>query len=161
VTAARVRLVLYVSTDATCRSALGPPVSGEGRCRRALTPPADNQTWFFLAGAECAVRRSVSRWSARRRSLSSNDLDTRRRTAIIAAPRKNQRTRSGAGISPTKQAPLINNWMCRRKLNTALPPGGERSGRAQVGSLATVSQASVRDRPDDPLHDEPSGHVSG
>jgi hypothetical protein len=89
------RVVLYVSPDSTCWSALDPPVFRGSRCRQVLTPPADNYTRPFLAAAEPAVRRSVSRWSDRRRSLWPNDLYTRRRTATIAAPRKGPRTRSG------------------------------------------------------------------
>jgi anti-sigma regulatory factor (Ser/Thr protein kinase) len=89
-------LVMYASPDSVCWSALEPPVFRGTRCRRVLTPPADNYTRPFLAGAESAVRRSVSRWSARRRSLWPNDLDTRRRTAILTAPRKGPHTRPGA-----------------------------------------------------------------
>ena len=89
-------LVLYVTSDSTCWPAPDPPGFRGNQCRRVLTPLADNHTWPFLAGAESAVRRSVSRWSARRRSLWPNDLDTRRRTATIAAPRKGPHPASGS-----------------------------------------------------------------
>ena len=89
-------LVLYVTSDSTCWPAPDPPGFRGNQCRRVLTPPADNHTLPFLIGAESAVRRSVSRWSARRRSLWPNDLDTRRRTATIAAPRKGTHPASGS-----------------------------------------------------------------
>jgi hypothetical protein len=103
------KLVLYVSPDSTCWSALDPLVFRRSRCRRVLTPPADNHTWPFLAGAESAVCRSVSRWSARRRSLWPNDLYTRRRTAIIAAPRKGPHTRSG--VRSHRQTPPVDQQL--------------------------------------------------
>ena len=56
---------MCVSHDSICWSALDPPVFRGSRRRRVLTPLADNYTWLFLAGAESAVCRSVSRWSAR------------------------------------------------------------------------------------------------
>src|SRR5208283_4486957 len=89
-------LVLYVTSGSTCWPAPDPPGFRGNQCRRVVTPPADNHTWPFLAGAEFAVPRNVSRWSARRRSLWPNDLDTRRRTATIAAPRKGPPPASGS-----------------------------------------------------------------
>ena len=49
--------------------------------------------------------------STRRRSPRLNDLDTRRRTAILAAPRKAPPREQRSQISPTKRALLINNWI--------------------------------------------------
>ncbi len=104
-------LVICVSYDSTCWSSLDPPVFRGSRCGRVLTPLADDYTGLFLAAAESAVCRSVSRWSARRRSLWPNDLYTRRRTATIAAPRKGPARKQRSQISPTKRILLINNWI--------------------------------------------------
>src|SRR5260370_36409801 len=45
-------LVMCVSHDSICWSALDPLVFRGSRRRRDLTPLADNYTWLFLAGAE-------------------------------------------------------------------------------------------------------------
>jgi hypothetical protein len=49
--------------------------------------------------------------NTRRRSLRLNDLDTRRRTAILAAPGKGPAREQRSQISPTKRALSINNWI--------------------------------------------------
>ena len=69
-------LVMCVSRDARCWPALTPVVFGAPRYRRVLTPRLTTAPGPSSAGADSAVRRSVSRWSARRRSLWPNDLDT-------------------------------------------------------------------------------------
>src|ERR1039457_1363642 len=89
-------LALCVSPDSECWPAPDPPVFRGTRSRSVMTPPFGNHPGLFLAGAESAVRTRGSRWSARRRSLWPNDLDARRRTATLTAPRKGPATRWGA-----------------------------------------------------------------
>ena len=142
-----VSLVLYVSPDSTCWSALDPPVFRGSRCRRVLTPPADNYTRPFLAAAGPAVRRSVSRWSARRRSLWPNDLYTRRRTAIIAAPRKGPHTRSGVGSH--RQTPPVDQQLDLRLIDkwrqdSPTEPVSSISGLADGGAPNTLSKSAGR-----------------
>jgi hypothetical protein len=49
--------------------------------------------------------------NTRRRSLRLNDLDTRRRTAILAAPRKGPAREQRSPDLTDKTRPLINNWI--------------------------------------------------